>query len=119
MAGLLKTIENTLNTTTYTIKQTVKANLGVYGIILEEAKNTSDKATTLFNTMVERGTKVEPQVKEKAAGLLESIEAKVQAKKQSVTASLIGTNNQQLNELDKKLDRLTNMVNKLNAKMHK
>jgi polyhydroxyalkanoate synthesis regulator phasin len=117
MAVLINTIKTTLATTKATATQTVTAVFGLYGTVVDETQKTSTKAAELFNTLVERGTKIQPQAIEKVTNLvsLTSIEAKAKTKREEITTRLTGSNGQQHTELEEKIDLLTQMVNELNA----
>jgi hypothetical protein len=117
MSNLLNQAQTILTVAKDTAKTSVTAGFGVYGTILDEASKSSDKATQLFESLVERGTQVEPKLKEKASGLfakkisLDSIETKAQ----SITSRFTGVQGQQLNEVEAKIDQLTVMISELKA----
>ncbi|MFT5677329.1 MAG: hypothetical protein ACI808_003281, partial [Paraglaciecola sp.] len=64
MANLLNQVESIYNIAKETAKTSITAGFGVYGTIIDEAQKSSNKATEMFESLVERGTQVEPQVKE-------------------------------------------------------
>ncbi|PKH06935.1 hypothetical protein [Moritella sp. Urea-trap-13] len=115
MANLLNQVETIYNVAKETAKTSITAGFGVYGTIIDEASKSSDKATKLFESLVERGTQVEPQVKEQVAALLgkkislESIETKAQ----SITSRFTGAQGQKLNEVESKIDLLATMISEL------
>ncbi|WP_017219588.1 hypothetical protein [Moritella dasanensis] len=115
MANLLNQVETIYNVAKETAKTSITAGFGVYGTIIDEASKSSDKATQLFESLVERGTQVEPQVKEQVSALLgkkislESIEAKAQ----SITSRFTGAQGQKLNEVESKIDLLATMISEL------
>ena len=115
MANLLNQVETIYNVAKETAKTSITAGFGVYGTIVDEASKSSDKATQLFESLVERGTQVEPQVKEQVSALLgkkislESIETKAQ----SITGRFTGVQGQKLNEVESKIDLLATMISEL------
>ncbi|WP_420271266.1 hypothetical protein, partial [Moritella viscosa] len=68
-----------------------------------------------FESLVERGAQVEPQIKEQVSALfgkkisLESIETKAQ----SITSRFTGVQGQKLNEVESKIDLLAQMISEL------
>ncbi|NQZ50386.1 MAG: hypothetical protein HRT95_09460 [Moritella sp.] len=115
MSNLLNQAQTIYTAAKDTAKTSVTAGFGVYGTILDEASKSSDKATQLFESLVERGTQVEPKLKEQISAIfakkitLESIETKAQ----SITSRFTGVQGSKLNELESKIDLLTTMVSEL------
>ena len=115
MSKLLNQAQTILTVAKDTAKTSVTAGFGVYGTILDQASKSSDKATQLFESLVERGTQVEPKLKEKTSAIfakkitLESIETKAQ----SITSRFTGVQGSKLSELESKIDLLTTMVSEL------
>jgi hypothetical protein len=115
MANLLNQVETIYNVAKETAKTSITAGFGVYGTIVDEAAKSSDKVTQLFESLVERGTQVEPQIKEQFSALfsknisLESIESKAQ----SITGRFTGIQGQKLNEVESKIDLLAEMISEL------
>ncbi|SQD78537.1 hypothetical protein [Moritella yayanosii] len=115
MSKLLNQAQTILTVAKDTAKTSVTAGFGVYGTILDQASKSSDKATQFFESLVERGTQVEPKLKEQMSAIftnnitLESIETKVQ----SITSRFTGVQGSKLNELESKIDLLTTMVSEL------
>ena len=115
MSNLLNQAKTILTVAKDTAKTSVTAGFGVYGTILDEASKSSDKATQIFESLVERGTQVEPQVKEQVSALfskkisLETIETKAQ----SITSRFTGVQGQKLNEVESKIDLLAQMISEL------
>ncbi|QUM76202.1 hypothetical protein HWV00_08195 [Moritella sp. 24] len=115
MANLLNQVETIYNVAKETAKTSITAGFGVYGTIVDEATKSSDKATQLFESLVERGAQVEPQVKEQVSSLfskkisLDSIETKAQ----SITGRFTGVQGQKLNEVESKIDLLAQMISEL------
>ena len=115
MANLLNQVETIYNVAKETAKTSITAGFGVYGTIIDEASKSSDKATGLFESLVERGTQVEPQLKEQVAGIfgkkisLESIESKAQ----KFTGRFGSEQSSKLDEVEGKIDTLTQMINDL------
>ncbi|QFI37159.1 phasin family protein [Moritella marina ATCC 15381] len=115
MANLLNQVETIYNVAKETAKTSVTAGFGVYGTIVDEASKSSDKATQLFESLVERGTQVEPQVKEQVSALLGkkiSLET-IETKAQSITSRFTGVQGQKLNEVESKIDLLAQMISEL------
>jgi len=117
MTNLLNQVETIYNVAKDTAKTSITAGFGVYGTIVDEASKSSDKATQLLESLVERGTQVEPQVKEQISAIfakkitLESIETKTQ----SITSRFTGVQDQKLSEVESKIDLLTTMISELKA----
>ncbi|WP_017223739.1 hypothetical protein [Moritella dasanensis] len=117
MSNLLDQAKTILTVAQDTAKTSITAGFGVYGTILDGASKSSDKATQLFESLVERGTQVEPKLKEKTSGLfakkitLDSIESKAQ----SITSRFTGVQGSKLNEVEAKIDQLTVMISELKA----
>ena len=115
MSKLLNQAQTILTVAKDTAKTSITAGFGVYGTILDEASKSSDKATQLFESLVEHGTQVEPKLKEQISAIfakkitLESIETKAQ----SITSRFTGVQGSKLNELESKIDLLTTMVSEL------
>lgn len=117
MSNLLNQAQTILTVAKNTAKTSVTAGFGVYGTILDEASKSSDKATQLFESLVERGTQVEPKIKEQASAIfskkitLGSVEAKTQA----ITSRFTGVQGSKLSEVESKIDQLTAMISELNT----
>ena len=115
MSKLLNQAQTILTVAKDTAKTSITAGFGVYGTILDQASKSSDKATQLFESLVERGTQVEPKLKEQMSAIfakkitLESIETKAQ----SITSRFTGVQGSKLSELESKIDLLTTMVSEL------
>ena len=115
MANLLNQVESIYNIAKETAKTSITAGFGVYGTIIDEAQKSSNKATEMFESLVERGTQVEPQVKEQVSALfgkkisLDSIESKAQ----KITGRFTGVQGQKLNEVEEKIDLLAEMISEL------
>ena len=115
MANLLNQVETLYNVAKQTAKTSVTAGFGVYGTIVDEAAKSSDKATALFESLVERGNQVEPQVKEQVSALLgkkitlNSIEAKAQ----KFSSRFTGVQGKKLDEVESKIDHLAAMISEL------
>ena len=68
--------------------------------------------TTTFNGFVEKGTEVEPKLKQQVAKLTEkrvTLED-LKVKAQSISARITGVNGKQLDELDAKLENITTLL---------
>ena len=121
MANLLNQVETLYNVAKQTAKTSVTAGFGVYGTIVDEAAKSSDKATALFESLVERGNQVEPQVKEQVSALLgkkitlNSIEAKAQ----KISSRFTGVQGKKLDEVESKIDHLATMISELKTEPSK
>jgi hypothetical protein len=115
MANLLNQVETIYNVAKETAKTSITAGFGVYGTIIDEASKSSDKATQLFESLVERGTQVEPQVKEQVSALFSKkiSLATIETKAQSITSRFTGVQGQKLNEVESKIDLLATMISEL------
>ncbi|KXO09578.1 hypothetical protein AKG98_1176 [Moritella sp. JT01] len=115
MSNLLNQAKTIYTVAKDTAKTSVTAGFGVYGTILDQASKSSDKATQLFESLVERGAQVEPKLKEQTSAIfakkitLESVENKVQ----SITSRLTGVQGSKLSEVESKIDQLTTLVSEL------
>ena len=115
MSNLLDQAKTILTVAKDTAKTSITAGFGVYGTILDGASKSSDKATQLFESLVERGTQVEPKFKEQTSAIfakkitLESIETKAQ----SITGRFTGVQGSKLNEVESKIDLLATMISEL------
>ena len=115
MSKLLNQAQTILTVAKDTAKTSVTAGFGVYGTILDQASKSSDKATQLFESLVERGTQVEPKLKEQMSAIFaKKITLKsVETKAQSITSRFTGVQGSKLSELESKIDLLTTMVSEL------
>jgi len=106
MSNLLDQAKTILTVAKDTAKTSVTAGFGVYGTIVDEASKSSDKATQLFESLVERGTQVEPKLKEQTSAIfakkitLESVESKAQG----ITSRFTGDQGSKLTELESKIE---------------
>ncbi|EDM68126.1 hypothetical protein PE36_20634 [Moritella sp. PE36] len=115
MSNLLNQAQTIYTVAKDTAKTSITAGFGVYGTILDEASKSSDKATKLFESLVERGTQVEPKLKEQMSAIFaKKITLKsVETKAQSITSRFTGVQGAKLSELESKIDLLTTMVSEL------
>ena len=115
MSNLLNQAQTIYTVAKDTAKTSITAGFGVYGTILDEASKSSDKATQLFESLVERGTQVEPKLKEQMSAIFaKKITLKsVETKAQSITSRFTGVQGAKLSELESKIDLLTTMVSEL------
>ncbi|QUM82007.1 MULTISPECIES: hypothetical protein [unclassified Moritella] len=117
MSNLLNQAQTIYTVAKDTAKKSVTAGFGVYGTILDQASKSSDKATQLFESLVERGAQVEPKLKEQTSAIfskkitLGSVESKVQ----SITSRFTGVQGSTLSELESKIDQLTVIISELNT----
>ena len=117
MTNLLNKVETIVNAAKETAKTSITAGFGVYGSILDGAEKSSDKATQLFESLVERGALVEPKVKDQVSALLNKRVslASIEAKAQNITARLTGLKSTKMDDVEVKIDTLTQMISELNA----
>ena len=121
MSNLLNQAQTIYTAAKDTAKTSVTAGFGVYGTIFDEASKSSDKATQLFESLVERGTQVEPKLKEQISAIfakkitLESIETKAQG----ITSRFTGAQGSKLSEVESKIDLLATMVSELKTTQKK
>ena len=115
MANLLNQVETLYNVTKDTAKTSITAGFGVYSTIVDEASKSSDKATQLFESLVERGTQVEPKLKEQTSAIFSKkiTLSSVEAKTKSITSRFTGVPNQKLSEVESKIDLLATMISEL------
>ena len=117
MSNLLNQAQTILSIAKSTAKTSITAGFGVYGTIFDQASKSSDKATQIFESLVERGTLVESKLKEQTSAIfakkitLESFEAKAQ----SITSRFTGVQGSKLDEVESKIDLLTTMISELNT----
>jgi len=90
-------------------------------MIVDETSKSSDKATQLFEYLVERGTKVEPQVKEQISAVFakKTTLKSIKPKTKSITSRFISDQDQKLNEVESKIDLLVTMMSELKSKQEK
>ncbi|CAM3232597.1 hypothetical protein [Moritella viscosa] len=121
MSNLLNQAKTIYTAAKDTAKTSITAGFGVYGTVVDEASKSSDKATQLFESLVERGSQVEHNLKEQTSSIfakkitLESVENKVQ----SITSRFTGVQGSKLSELEGKMDQLTTLVGELQTKPKK
>ncbi|GIC75599.1 hypothetical protein [Moritella sp. F3] len=117
MSNLLNQAQTILTVAKNTAKTSVTAGFGVYGTILDEASKSSDKATQLFESLVERGTQVEPKLKEQTSAIFSKKISlgSVEAKTKSITSRFTGDQGSKISEVEGKIDQLTAMIAELNT----
>jgi hypothetical protein len=112
MTTLINSLESTLSVAKTTSCTTLNAGLGVYAVTTGSIKKVADKITATFNRLVEKGTEIEPKLKQQVATLtdkrvtLNDLKVKVQ----SISARITGVNSKQLDKLDAKLDNLITLL---------
>ncbi len=121
MPALLNTLETVLNTAKTSSHTAVTLGFGIYATAIDAAKTASDKITTTFNALVEKGNEVEPKVKEQLSQLtgkptaLTDTFGNIEEKAKSITARITGVDNNQLDRLESKLDALTKTLQEIKA----
>ncbi|QUM82003.1 MULTISPECIES: hypothetical protein [unclassified Moritella] len=115
MSNLLNQAKTIYTVAKDTAKTSVTAGFGVYGTILDQASKSSDKATQLFESLVERGAQVEPKLKEQTSAIFAKkiTLGSVESKAQSITSRLTGVQGSKLSEVEVKIDQLTTLVSEL------
>jgi len=115
MSNLLNQAKTIYTVAKDTAKTSVTAGFGVYGTILDQASKSSDKATQLFESLVERGAQVEPKLKEQTSAIFAKkiTLGSVESKAQSITSRLTGVQGSKLSEVEGKIDQLTTLVSEL------
>ncbi|MBY5922847.1 phasin family protein [Ferrimonas balearica] len=89
------------------------AGLGVYSKSLEEAAERRDQTESLFDSLVDEGRNVEAQTRENVAQQVKSANQNVEARVQALFARLSGVDPRRIDQLNAKVDRLTELVAKL------
>jgi hypothetical protein len=109
LTTLINSLESTLSVAKTTSRTTLNASLGVYAVATDNIKKTADKITATFNGFVEKGTEVEPKLKQQVAKLTDKLITldDIKVKAQSLSARITGVNGKQLDELDAKLENMT------------
>jgi len=117
MSNLLNQAQTILTVAKNTAKTSVTAGFGVYGTIVDEASKSSDKATQLFESLVERGTQVEPKLKEQTSAIFAKkiTLGSVESKAKGIASRFTGDQDAKLTELESKIDQLTAMLSELNT----
>jgi len=117
MSNLIDQAKTILTVAKDTAKTSVTAGFGVYGAILEEASKSSDKATQIFEYLVERGAQVESKLKEQTSAVFtkKTTSEPVENKLQSITSRFTGGQDSKLNELESKIDQLAVLISELNT----
>ncbi|QUM82008.1 hypothetical protein HWV01_17840 [Moritella sp. 5] len=117
MSNLLDQAKTILTIAKDTAKTSITAGFGVYGTILDEASKSSDKATQIFESLVERGAPVESKLKEQTSAIFtkKTTSEPVETKLQSITSRFTGAQDSKLSELESKIDQLTVLINELNT----
>jgi len=112
MTTLINSLENTLSVAKTTSRNTLSASFGVYAVATDNIKKAADKITATFNGLVEKGTEVEPKLKQQVSKLTEKRVTldDLKVKSQSISTKITGVNSKQLDELDAKLDHLTALL---------
>ena len=115
MSNLLNQAKTIYTVAKDTAKTSVTAGFGVYGTILDQASKSSDKATQLFESLVERGAQIEPKLKEQTSAIFAKkiTLGSVESKAQSITSRFTGVQGSKLSEVEGKIDQLTTLVSEL------
>ncbi|GLP95885.1 phasin family protein [Paraferrimonas sedimenticola] len=92
------------------------AGLGVYRKSLDEAQNLEHKTSSLFDELVEQGREVEEKTRAKVEQNLDKANQEVENRVHDIFYRLSGFRPQQINDLNAKVDRLTDAVEQLAAK---
>ncbi|ADN74958.1 conserved hypothetical protein [Ferrimonas balearica DSM 9799] len=89
------------------------AGLGVYSKSLEEAGERREQTESLFDTLVDEGRAVEAQTRDSVAEQVRAANHNVEARVQALFARLSGVDPRRIDQLNTKVDRLTELVTKL------
>ncbi|MBY6188094.1 phasin family protein [Marinobacter hydrocarbonoclasticus] len=90
------------------------AGLGVYSKSLEEAGERREQGENLFESLVDEGRTVEAQTRENVTQQVKAANHNVEARVQALFARLSGVDPRRIDQLNAKVDRLTELVAKLN-----
>lgn len=121
MPALLNTLESVFNTAKTSSHTVITLGFGLYATAVDAAKAASDKISTTFDALVEKGNEVEPKVKEQISQLtgnpitISDTFGDIEAKAKSITARITGVDNNQLARMEAKLDALTEALQKMKA----
>ncbi|CAM3232218.1 phasin-related domain-containing protein [Moritella viscosa] len=117
MSKLLNQAQTIFTVAKDTAKTSITAGFGVYGTILDQASKSSDKATQVFESLVERGAQVESNLKEQTSAIFtkKTTSEPVETKLQSITSRFTGGQDSKLSELESKIDQLTVLISELNT----
>ncbi|MFT5879140.1 MAG: poly(hydroxyalkanoate) granule-associated protein [Moritella sp.] len=88
------------------------AGLGAYGKSIDEAKSVSDKSSSLFEELVEKGTKIEQSAKEKLSEKKLSTDV-LETRVNQVFSKISGVDGSKVDELNDKVDKLTKAISEL------
>jgi polyhydroxyalkanoate synthesis regulator phasin len=88
------------------------AGLGAYGKSIDEAKSVSDKSSSLFEELVEKGTKIEQSAKEKLSEKKLSTDV-LETRVNQVFSKISGVDGSKVDELNDKVDKLTKAIAEL------
>ncbi|MBY5993469.1 phasin family protein [Ferrimonas balearica] len=89
------------------------AGLGVYSKSLEEADEQRQRTESLFDTLVEAGREVEAQTRDNVEQQVRQANRNVEARVQDLFCRLSGVNPRRIDTLNTKVDKLTELVEKL------
>ncbi|SDJ72528.1 MULTISPECIES: phasin family protein [Ferrimonas] len=89
------------------------AGLGVYSRSVEEAKDLEGKSSDLFERLVERGREIESNTKQRVEDNLDRANEEVEARVHNLFYRLSGIHPRQIDELNAKVDKLAEAIEKL------
>ncbi|BDY05097.1 phasin family protein [Ferrimonas sp. YFM] len=89
------------------------AGLGVYSRSIEEAKELEGKSGDLFEKLVERGREVEANTRARVEDNLDRANEEVEARVHNLFYRLSGIHPRQIDELNAKVDKLAEAIEKL------
>ncbi|OAN17782.1 hypothetical protein A3K86_02360 [Photobacterium jeanii] len=89
------------------------AGLGAYAKSADEVNQLSDKGKSLFDELIERGREVEANTKERVHTARSETTVAIEERVHQVVQKLIGIDNERLDQVDDKIDQLTESIEKL------
>lgn len=112
MTTLINSLEKTLSVAKNTSRTSLSASFGLYAVATDNINKAADKITATFNGFVEKGTEVEPKLKQQVSKLTDKRVTldDLKVKAQSISAKITRANSKQLDELDAKLENLVMLL---------
>ncbi|WP_028117937.1 phasin family protein [Ferrimonas senticii] len=92
------------------------AGLGVYGRSLQEGQAIEGRTSELFESLVEEGRQVEGRTRETIQQQVASTNRRVEQRVQALFGRMSGIDPNRVEQMNHKIDKLTEMVEKLASK---
>ncbi|KMV30863.1 phasin family protein [Photobacterium swingsii] len=92
------------------------AGLGAYAKSADEVNQISSKGKSLFDELIERGREVESTTKERVHTARSQTTVAIEERVHQVVQKLVGLDNERLDQVDDKIDQLTDTIEKLLAR---